>query len=421
MPVTQTVVARFTDAIGAFGKLDPPVILAVSGGGDSVAMMHLARRVVPAEDLIAVTVDHGLRDGATAEIALVADQARTLGLRHETASWTWGTQGNLQAAARKGRWDCLQAAARKHGATWVWMGHTQDDQIETALMRLARGSGVDGLTGMYPQVGRDGLRIGRPLLGIARADLRDWLQGETIAWAEDPSNDDPRFDRVRTRQMMTHLQALGLTRKRLLQTIDHMQAAHVSLQDAAHRFAEIHVRQDAGDLLLAPDVLMVDRADAPRRVLAAAISWVASRGYRPRFAQLRQAAHEAAQGRTVTLAGVIMSRDTSGWTRLTREAAATATIKLPPSGTASATSATWDRRWYLEGPDHNGLTLRALSEGLQDCPDWRASGLPRLSLLASPSIWRGDTLVAAPLAKFANGWSARIVADFHSTAFAIED
>ena len=418
MPVKRTIDGQFTDAIGAFGRVDTPIVLAVSGGGDSTALMHLAARALTADQLVIVSVDHGLRDGSADEIAEVAAQARDLGLRHHAASWTWNGKGNLQAAARAGRWAALRAAASEHCATWVWMGHTQDDQIETALMRLARGSGVDGLTGMYPQIRRDGLRIGRPLLAMERADLRDWLRAEGIGFSDDPSNDDPRFDRIRARQLMQQLQSLGLTRKRLLQTIDHMQVAHVSLQTAARNFAQDHVRQDAGDLLLTGDVLDIDRSDAPRRVLAAAIGWVASRDYRPRFDQLRKAARQVREGRKVTLAGVVMTPESAGVTRITREAAATLPIMIdrPENG-----GATWDRRWFLEGPARTGMCIRALGAGIQFCPDSRASGLPRGSLMASPSIWLDDVLVAAPLARLHGGWSARIVADFHSTAFAIED
>lgn len=420
MPVGQTPDERFADAVGAFGTIKPPIILAVSGGSDSTALMHLAARMLPPAQLIVVSVDHGLRPEAAEEIAEVARQAGALGLQHLIAQWQWDGTGNLQAEARRGRFAALAKVAKSHGAAWVWLGHTEDDQIETALMRLARGSGVDGLTGMYPQARRDGLLIGRPLLGIGREELRQWLSGHGIGWSDDPSNENPRFDRVRTRQMMAQLQSLGLTRKRLLQTIDHMQAAHVSLQEAARVFAGTYVRQDAGDLLLSPEVLAVEKADAPRRVLAAALGWIASRHYRPRFDQLREAALQAREGRTVTLAGVIMSPQTDGWTRLTREAAATTPVEIGQDA-ARERGATWDKRWYLEGPMTSGLTLRALGEAVRDCPDWRASGLPRVSLLGSPSVWQGANLLAAPLARLSNGWSARIVADFHSTAFAIED
>ena len=425
MPVegaSTSVLARIKQAIAKARPLhDQTIGVAVSGGGDSIALMHLAARLCDPTKLRILTVDHGLRPEAQDEIALVTAQAAALGLDHTVVQWRWGGQGNLQAAARDGRWAAVRDWATVHNLQEVWFGHTEDDQVETVLMRLARGSGVDGLSAMYPQSRRDGLRVLRPLLGIARADLRAWLTSEKIAWCEDPSNQDPRFDRVVARQMFAQLATLGLTRKRVLQTVDHMQAAHISLQAAAEAFARTHVRQDAGDLLLASPVFDLEKADTPRRVMAAAFGWVASRAYRPRFEQLLETAAQARRGSTVTLGGCILAPEGGGTVRLMREAAATKAIIHQPQGASDTTGVFWDQRWFLEGPLADGLTIKALGDAIKDCPNWRDSGIPRASLLASPAVWGGDTLVAAPLAGLSNGWSARIVADFHTTAFAIED
>ncbi|MEJ8563068.1 tRNA lysidine(34) synthetase TilS [Yoonia sp. GPGPB17] len=394
--------------------------LAVSGGGDSIALMHLAAQVRDPHKLRAITVNHGLRPEAREEIALVSVQAGQLGIPHTVVDWEWDGTGNLQAAARDGRWAALRAWALAHNLREVWLGHTEDDQVETVLMRLARGSGIDGLRAMYPHSTRDGLHILRPLLGCARADLRAWLADNKIGWCDDPSNEDPRFDRVRARQMFSQLEALGLTRKRLLQTIDHMQAAHISLQTAAQAFAKRHVRQDAGDLLFAPEALDLEKADAPRRVMAAGFAWVGNRTYRPRFEQLQATVEQARQGATVTLGGCIMTPADGGVVRLMREAAATKAVQRD-AGIPDTKGVFWDSRWFLEGPLEGDMVYKALGEGITQCPDWRASGMPRVSLLASPAVWQSGALVAAPLAGLSNGWSARIVADFHTSAFAIED
>ncbi|HEV8036755.1 tRNA lysidine(34) synthetase TilS [Yoonia sp.] len=424
MPVSRpsdSVEARFQAAIAASSRSDQPVGLAVSGGGDSIALMQLAARFRPADTLRAISIDHGLRPEAKDEIALVAAQAMTLGIDHTIVNWTWDGKGNLQAAAREGRWAAVRDWAVMHDLSTVWFGHTEDDQVETLLMRLARGSGIDGLTAMYPLTRRDGLQVFRPLLGLSRADLRDWLTQQKIIWAEDPSNEDTRFDRVRARQMFGHLETLGMTRKRLLQTVDHMQAAHLSLQEAALGFAKRYVRQDAGDLILAPEALELERADAPRRVMAAAFSWVGSRSYRPRFEQLLETVGQARKGATITLGGCIMTPDEGGAVRLMREAAATTAAVRLHHDAGQPLGVFWDQRWFLEGPVHDNLTFKALGEGIKDCADWRDVGIPRTSLMASPSVWQGARLIAAPVAGLSQGWSARIVADFHSSAFAIED
>lgn len=425
MPVTQTakeVQTRFSKALAAHSKsTEGGIGLSVSGGGDSIALMHLAAQKIGAENLRVITVDHGLRPEAAAEIALVARQANLLGLHHEVAKWDWNQQGNLQAAARDGRWAAIRMWALTHNIRTVWLGHTADDQVETVLMRLARGSGIDGLTAMYPVSQRDGLRLFRPLLGCAREELRSWLKEKEITWCDDPSNEDPRFDRVRARQMFAQLEGLGLTKKRLLQTVGHMQAAHLTLQKAAQSFAQEHVRQDAGDLLFSTNALDLEKADAPRRVMAAGFGWVGNRTYRPRFEQLLEVVEKSRRGQIVTLGGCILTPEPDGGMRLSREAAATTPVIRNAEDENDVTGVFWDQRWFLEGPLEAGQMFKALGDGIKFCPDWRDAGTPRASLLASPSVWQGEALIAAPLAGLSQGWSARIVADFHSSAFAIED
>lgn len=422
MPVTRQPAPVFESFQAALAAHNPPgpVGLAVSGGGDSMAMLHLAARSLGPDACHVITVDHGLRAEAAADCAFVAAAAAKLGMPHHIADWRWDQQGNLQAAARAGRWALIADWARAKGLGSVWMGHTEDDQVETLLMRLARGSGIDGLAAMYPFARRGGQPLFRPLLRIARADLRDWLRVEGLTWREDPSNDDPRFDRVRARQMLPQLSSLGLTRKRLLQTVDHMQAAHLSLQEAARVFATAHIRQDAGDLIYDAAAVDLSRADAPRRVMSAGLCWIAGKAYRPRFEALCRAVGKAAKGGTATLAGCRISPAPDGGVRLTREAAAT--TEVVHRGANPAQGIVWDGRWYLAGPLCAGLRIAALSEdGIRQCPDWRAVAMPRASVLASPAVWEGAQLLAAPLAGLSNGWSARIVADFHQSAFAIED
>lgn len=412
MSVTDTVAARFQQAVAS--RDHGHVGLAVSGGGDSIAMMHLAVQTLGPERLTVFTVDHGLRPEAADEIALVRAQAKVLGLSHHVARWQWDGVGNLQSAARAGRWAALRNLAVELGIGEVWLGHTEDDQIETFLMRLARGSGVDGLAAMQPSSPRDGLTIFRPLLGIKRSALRGWMRAIEVTWCDDPSNEDQRFDRVKARQMSAQLATLGLTEKRVLQTIDHMQAARVTLQQAAQGFAKDNITQVAGDLIVAPEALELSQADAPRRAMAAAFRWIAGRDHRPRFDSLMDVVRRAEGGQQVTLAGCVLAPQPDGFVRLMREVAAT----LPVTGVAPLI---WDKRWQVTGPDVGEITVKALGEDIALCPHWRDTGLPRATLMVSPAVWQGGQLRAAPLAGLTNGWTAQIVADFHSAAFAIED
>lgn len=384
----------------AFPRAPHALALAVSGGGDSMALLHIAADWARgrAIGLHAATVDHGLRPEAEEEAARVADAARALGVPHTTLRWTdRDGQGNLQDVARRARRALIEVWAAPLGVDAVLTGHTMDDQAETVLMRLARGSGVDGLAGIAPS--RQWVEVWlRPLLAVRRAELREWLRHRGIAWSEDPSNDDPRFDRVRARQMMDTLSDLGLTVERLAATARHMRLGREVLDAAARDLAGRAVTVEAGDLVIDEGMLAAAPADTRMRFLAAALQWVSRAPYRPRYAALERLADGAGGG---ALHGcLLLSR--RGRLRISREHAAVADLSC-------ATDEVWDGRWRFEGPHAPGLSVRALTaRGLALCPHWRETGMPAASLEASPAVWSGPDLVAAPLAGMANGWAAKL-------------
>lgn len=194
-----------------------PVALAVSGGGDSMALLTLASRMCASDRgrLLALTVDHGLRRGAHAEAQAVARHCAALGISHRVLCWTGDKPvTGLMAAARLARYRLLADAAAAAGCGTVLTGHTLDDQIETLAMRAERGDGP-GMAG----IARATLHAGRtwfarPLLGVRRADLRGLLRDQGVPWAEDPSNGDGRFERARWRGRLAG--EAGVTAARLL-------------------------------------------------------------------------------------------------------------------------------------------------------------------------------------------------------------
>lgn len=187
-----------------------PLVVAVSGGGDSMALLSACHEVVsggtlPPRRLLAATVDHGLRRGSAAEAREVGALCAALGLEHRILSWTGDKPATgLQAAARLARYRLLAEFAGRAGAVGIATAHTLDDQEETVAMRAGRGDrepGARGLAGMAPATLFDrSCWILRPFLGIRRDDLRRWLSGRRIGWIEDPSNEDERFERVRVRR-----------------------------------------------------------------------------------------------------------------------------------------------------------------------------------------------------------------------------
>ena len=196
-------------------------VIAVSGGSDSMALMHLVRRWMltsaPAVRVSVATVDHGLRAESTVEAQCVADAARGLGFEAEILTWQGEkpSQG-VQEQARHARYRLLGEHARAlgPGQCAIVTAHTREDQAETLLMRLARGSGPDGLQGMRPVrslEGVDGVDLVRPLLDVSRAVLKDVLIVADMRWIDDPSNEDLRFARVRLRSAADVLAGLNLT------------------------------------------------------------------------------------------------------------------------------------------------------------------------------------------------------------------
>ena len=179
-----------------------PLGLAVSGGGDSLALLLLAHAALPGQIAVA-SVDHGLRPEAAGEVALVGRIAAERGIPFAPLTVTLA-RGNTQAQARAARYAALGAWAGAHGLGAVATAHHADDQAETLLMRLNRGSGLAGLAGVRAQGLIEGTDIPllRPLLGWRKAELAALVAGAGIVPAEDPSNANPDFDRVRIRQAL---------------------------------------------------------------------------------------------------------------------------------------------------------------------------------------------------------------------------
>jgi tRNA(Ile)-lysidine synthase len=201
--------ALFAPLAGAKGML-----VAVYGGPDSTALLLMTALWSrgPERPKVAVaTVDHAMRPGSTKEAEAVGALCRRLGLAHHLLTWRGEKPASrIQERAREARYSLLADCARSIGANFLVTAHHADDQAETILFRLLRGSGIAGLAGMPETAERDGVFLARPLLSLGKADLVAYCEEHGQEFARDPSNDDPRFARTRLRTLTKLLAAEGL-------------------------------------------------------------------------------------------------------------------------------------------------------------------------------------------------------------------
>ena len=274
-----------------------PGAVAVSGGSDSTALMLFlaewagtAQRPLPT----VLTVDHGLSKGSARTAAKVVRDARRHGLDGHVLAWKGRKpKSDIEAAAREARYRLMGAWCMAHGIKGLYVAHTEEDQAETFLLRLARGSGLDGLAAMrmrspFPMPGLEKLCVIRPLLDTSRADLRAWLAARNEEWVEDPMNDDPRFARVRIRQAWPELASLGLSATRIAAAAQHLARARDALEDATMEFLDHACRFERERVLLDGARFVALAPEIGLRALAHILSRVSGETYRPRFERLER-------------------------------------------------------------------------------------------------------------------------------------
>ena len=325
MPTADAAVAD-GEANALFRGLEdlPGLVLAVSGGPDSTALLLLAARWVKrlkrAPKLIAVTIDHGLRPQAAREAAMVKRLARRLGVAHRTLHWRGRKpRSGLQEAARHARYELLAQVATRARFAHILTAHTLDDQAETVLFRLARGSGLFGLTGMahaapLPLRGVREIFLVRPLLHIPKARLIATLAAERIAYAEDPSNRDPRFTRARLRTLMPALAREGLDARGLARLAARLRRAESTIQVAVQAARSALAPQpwpQHGPIAFATAAFAGLPAEVGLRLLGAAVAHTGNEGpvELAKLESLYEALRQARSRLRRTLAGALITLD----------------------------------------------------------------------------------------------------------------
>lgn len=366
VPLDEAGFARLMAPFAPF-EAAPVLALAVSGGPDSLALLHLAAGWARAQGgaVVALTVDHGLRPEAAAEAAYVGGVAQALGVPHHVLTWQGAKPGgNIAAAARDARYGLLEAWCAGTGVLHLLTAHTRDDQAETVLLRLARGSGVSGLAAMSPATPLASVRLLRPLLDVPKARLLATLAACGQDWIDDPTNHDPAFARARLRGVLPSLASIGLGMDRLGETALVMARARTALHlDVARLLAEAVVLNPAGAALIRPAAFSAAPREIGLRALARVVAVVGGLAYPPRAGRvehLLEAFAVPGPWRARTLGGcrlVAASGRARGRLLVHRELAA-----LPPPVACGGDGAMrWDRfHLSLKGLPPGGVEVGAL-------------------------------------------------------------
>ncbi|MDD4616661.1 MAG: tRNA lysidine(34) synthetase TilS [Alphaproteobacteria bacterium] len=394
MPIDEIEFGRFLEP---FAPLSSKIALAVSGGPDSMALAYCAKRWAQ-RDLVALIVEHGLRPESPAEAVNVKERLEALGIETEILTWKHDVvHDRVQEKARDARYGLLFEACRRHGTFDLLLAHHQGDQAETVLMRLAKGSGIDGLAGIPPQNMREGVRLLRPFLQVSKARLVATCQTAGVQFVIDPSNASEKYARGRIRKIMPLLEAEGLSVENLSLLAQRAREAKEALEIATRELLKSIATAEQGGCV------KLDRAAlraAPRalalRGLAEGLRYVHEEAYPPEYAALSSlldAVLAPKEEEVRTLYGCIASVSEKKIAILREPSAANEEIPL-----ASAKTILWDNRWIVTSdPNAPKTTVKALGFPPHDVLDVLAPGLrqriPQGRVRASlPALFEGDKL-----------------------------
>jgi tRNA(Ile)-lysidine synthase len=377
------------DRLGPFERA-PRLAVAVSGGADSLMLALLADgwARVRGGGITALTVDHGLRPESAAEARQTGEWLAARGIARQTLVWNGPhPRGDIQAAARAARYRLMEGWCAEHRCLHLLTAHHLEDRAETFWLRLARGSGLDGLAGISAVTERPQCRLLRPLLDVPPERLRARLRREGQLWIEDPSNRNAEFGRVRVREARALLAAEGLSAPRLEETLRHLGRARQALEAGTSallaRAVSLH---PAGFAWVDAEAIRGAEPELSLRALAAVLATIGGSDYPPRLERLERlrdalGSDDLERGRT--LGGCRLVRTGARLVVCREVAAVEGHLALSPGRTYL-----WDGRFRIEVANAcpEGVTVGALGQDRRELPPEALARLRRLPSLARPSL-----------------------------------
>jgi len=387
----------FAALLQRFSLLKEASVFAVacSGGADSLALTLLLHEWAQSrgKPVIALTVDHGLRPASIQEAHQVQQWLRQRGISHEILTWQGEKpQARIQETAREMRYQLLSTWCQQNDISILMTGHHAQDQAETFLMRLAKGSGLQGLCAMRPLVEKSSVKLVRPLLTVSPQRLRLTLEYFQQSFIEDPSNENRDFERVRWRQAWQVLTQHGLTLEAVVTTIGRLQASQSLVDEQFRVIARQFLSFSVYGYVSIKWKGLQTLSDEAVELFIATVLWLfSSRGWRSKYQAVKALCLSLRQGRrhVFTLGGALIQIKGQQLLMFRESRAA------PPSQVLGEGSHTlwWDGRFWLEidVPQGETLTLRAFGSQANV-----KEKIPAYALSTLPSFWRGEELFFLP-------------------------
>jgi tRNA(Ile)-lysidine synthase len=282
---------KFADFFHNHFKILPKkILIAVSGGADSMALCYLAQEfaVAKAIELFTLTIDHQAREESSLEAAQLNKILTKENIRHEVIKWeATNIKQNFEARAREARYDILSNYAKNNNIKVIMTAHHQDDIIENFFIRLARGSGIDGLAGIAVSRNlNDNLKLWRPLLKISKRDLINYLKENNKIWFEDPTNKDATYLRNNIRNLLTKIEDKELIEKRIIQSAEHFSRAKDFFKQHTDKIFNEICQINSEEIKISLSDFCNLHPEIAYRILIKIFNILADKKYKPRFVKL---------------------------------------------------------------------------------------------------------------------------------------
>ena len=373
-----------------------PIAVAVSGGADSLALLLLTHEWAQkkGEKIVALTVDHGLREESRNEALQVHKWAQERGIEHVVLEWIGEKpMSRLQEKARVVRYQLLTRWCKDNQFSTILLGHHQQDQEETFWLRLSSGSGLDGLSGMKKRIVRDGITFLRPFLGFSKEYLKAILMTENQVWIEDPSNQNSQFFRGRFR---TFLEAEGLSNQRLTNTMEKLKVdadfIHDSLQKAIQTTVQVY---EGGYLSLRKKSFEELHPALAKRLIPFLMQWFSCAHYFPRSIQVDIILEKLKASSPFTAGGIYwLQREKEVF--LLREVSA---IEEKLSLFQLQGRTLWDNRFWIDPLIKKYVSQETYLASLGSCPGLKkevTSSIPSHIWPTLPALWFEGKVVSVP-------------------------